>query len=146
LRLEFEIPYIPEFKGVRDPQPRGLLTVQTHPAHILSKVCDQVSKDLLYDQKISLMLPTFAGDVARSNIAERWFESALQEFSIGIKDVELSESFLKNEIPFKKISGRTTKWGLNDQVVKVIDFANRFKKEFDLKNVYLALNDEESTI
>ena len=135
-----------DFKGARDPHPQGLLTLQTNPSHILSKVCSDLANKLIYDQKIGLSLPTFAGDVAKNSLAERWIESALQEFSVSIKDVVVSEPFFKNENPYKTIYGSTPKWKLNEQVVKVVDFANRFKKEFDVKNVYLTLNGEESTI
>ncbi len=145
-RTSFEIPFIAEFKGARDPKPDGSLTLQANPEHVLSKVCVKVANEILYDQKIGLALPTFAGDVAKSNFAERWIESALKEFAVGIKDVTLSSTVMRNEMPFKIIFGCTSKWELNEQVVKVVDFANRFKKEFDVKNVYLALNGEESTI
>ena len=145
-RTSFEIPFIPEFKGARDPKPDGSLTLQANPDHVLSKVCVKVANEILYDQKIGLALPTFAGDVAKSNFAERWIESALKEFAVGIKDVTLSSTVMRNELPFKIIFGCTSKWELNEQVVKVVDFANRFKKEFDVKNVYLTLNGEESTI
>ncbi len=145
-RTSFEIPFIPEFKGVRDPHPDGSLTVQSNPEHALSKISAKVANEILYDQKIGLCIPTFAGDVAKSNYVERWIESGLQEFAVDIKDVTLSDTVSRNEKPFKIIFGCTSKWQLNEQVVKVVDFANRFKKEFDVKNVYLTLNGEESTI
>ncbi len=145
-RISFELPFIPEFKGAKDPNPNGSLTLQSNPDHVLSKVCVKVANEILYDQKIGLALPTFAGDVAKSSFAERWIESGMQEFAVGIKDVTISSTVMRNELPFKIIFGCTSKWELNEQVVKVVDFANRFKKEFDVKNVYLTLNGEESVI
>ena len=143
-RIFAEIPFIAEFKGKRDPNPQ--LTYKSNPDHILSKTAEKLAQKMLYDQMVTLYLPTCAGDDAKAGLAERWMESAMQEFQNGIYLLELGETELKNGIPFRKISGCTTKWQLNEQVVKVVDFANRFKKEFNVKNIYLSLNGQESTI
>lgn len=145
-RISFEIPFIPEFKGMRSPQTDGRLILQSQPDHLLSKASFSVAKEILFDQIIGLELPTFADDMAKNSLAQRWIESALQEFSVDIKDVTLSGSMLRNGMPIRIITGRTSKWQLNDQVVKIVDFANRFKNEFDVKTLYLTLNNQESVI
>lgn len=143
-RLTFEIPFIPEFKGKREPDPK--LTLGSNPEHTISRCVVDVAEKILFDQTISLLLPSFAGDDAKASLAERWMETGMQEFANSVKALHLGEPVLKDGIPFHSISGKTTKWNLNDDVVKFVDFANRYKKEFAVKNVYLSLNKQESVI
>ena len=143
-RISFEIPFIPEFKGRREPNPQ--LILGSEPNHIFSKHCIATAYYTIFNQQLALALPTLAGDEAKSNLVERWIESFNQEFASDLKSLEISGPVLKDGLPFKIIKGRTAKWTVNNLVVKIVDFANRFKQEFGTKNLYLTINGEESSI
>lgn len=143
-RIKFEIPFIPEFKGRREPDP--MLTLGSNPDHIFSKHCIATAYYTIFNQQLALALPTLAGDDAKAGLVERWIESFGNEFAADLKSLEVGEPVLKNGIPYRVISGRAAKWTINGLVVKVIDFANHFKQEFGAKNLYLTLNGEETQI
>ena len=91
-------------------------------------------------------MPTFDDQPAKAELASRWTESGANELSQDLKKVEIKGPVTRNETLCKLICGNTSKWDLNNQVVKIVDFSNRFKKEFGLDKLILSLNNQESVI
>ncbi|HNS10752.1 MAG TPA: cyclic nucleotide-binding domain-containing protein [Candidatus Ozemobacteraceae bacterium] len=143
-RISFEIPFCKELKGKRDPEAQ--LLVQTSPDHPLSKVCRKQTMKVLFDQSIGLFMPTFDDEPARAELARRWVESGVAEFSQTLKNVEVQGPVTRHGGLYHILTGHTSKWSLNDQVVKIVDFSNRFKKEFNVSSLILSLNNQESII
>ncbi len=143
-RISFEIPFCKELKGKREPESE--LLVQKDVNHALSKVCSQQSLKILFDQTIGLFLPTFDDEPARAGLAKRWIESGVSEFSQSLKKVEVLGPVTRQGCLYHILTGHTSKWNLNQQVVKIVDFSNRFKKEFDVSSLILSLNGQESII
>ncbi len=143
-RISFEIPFSKELKGKREPETE--LLVQKDSAHPLSRVCDLQTMKILFDQSIGLFLPTFDDEPARADLANRWLQSGVSEFSQSLKKVEVQGPVTRQGRLYHILTGHTSKWHLNDQVVKIVDFSNRFKKEFDVSSLILSLNNQESII
>ena len=143
-RISFEIPFSKELKGKREADHE--LLVQKEPSHPMSKICSQQSLKILFDQTIGLFLPTFDDEPARAGLAKRWLESGVAEFSQTLKQVEVLGPVTRQGRLYHILTGHTSKWSLNEQVVKIVDFSNRFKKEFDVSSLILSLNAQESII
>ncbi len=143
-RISFEIPYLPELKGKRDPEKE--LLIQKSPEHPLSKTCHEQALKVLFDQTIGLFLPTFDDEPARAELARRWLESGVNEFAQSLKKIEVKGPVTRNGCLYHILTGHTSSWDLNNQVVKIVDFSNRFKKEFGVDSLILALNNQESII
>jgi CRP-like cAMP-binding protein len=143
-RIAFEIPYCKELQGKRDPETK--LLVQTAPEHPLAKISHLQAEAMLFDQTIGLFLPTFEDEPARADLAKRWIESGVEEFAKSLQAVEAKGPVTRNGTVCHLLTGRSSKWELNNDVVKVIDFSNRFKKEFSLDKVILSLNGQESVV
>ncbi|EKD81782.1 MAG: hypothetical protein ACD_39C01645G0002, partial [uncultured bacterium] len=122
------------------------LLIQTSPAHPLAKVCTEQGVDILFDQSIGLFLPTFDEQPAKAELASRWIESGAAELSQALKKVAIKGPLTRNDTLCKLICGNTSKWDLNNQVVKIVDFSNRYKKEFGIDSLILSLNNQESVI
>lgn len=143
-RISFEIPFSKELQGKRDPEQQ--LLVQSSPDHPLAKVCAEQGLDILFDQSIGLFLPTFDDQPAKAELAARWIESGAGELSQALKKVAIKGPVTRNNTLCKLICGNSSKWDLNNQVVKIVDFSNRYKKEFGLDSLILSLNNQESVI
>lgn len=143
-RISFEIPFCKELQGKREPEEK--LLVQTTPDHSLAKVCAEQSVDILFDQSIGLFLPTFEDQPAKAELAARWIESGVAELSQVLRKVEVKGPITRNNTLCKQLCGNSSKWDLNNQVVKIVDFSNRFKKEFEIDKLILSLNNQESVI
>ncbi len=143
-RISFEIPFFKDLAGKRDPE--NELLVQTSPGHKLSEVCNGQAAAILFDQEVGLLVPAFDEDPAKAELARRWLESGVKEFSQGLRNVGIKGPITRSNSLFKMLYGRSSKWDLNNQVVKIVDFSNRFKKEFALDSLVLSLNSQESVI
>jgi hypothetical protein len=143
-RISFEIPFCKELQGKRDPEQQ--LLVQTSPDHPLTRVCAEQSVDILFDQSIGLFLPTFEDQPAKAELAARWIESGVNELSQVLRKVTVKGPITRNDTLCKQLCGNSSKWDLNNQVVKIVDFSNRFKKEFEIDKLILSLNNQESVI
>lgn len=143
-RIFFEIPFEKELVGKREPEAQ--LIVQSNPEHPLSKISCQQAQDMLFDQTIGLFLPTFDDNPAKAELAKRWIESGIEEFSKTLHSVEAKGPVTRNDTVCHVLSGKSSKWEFNNDVVKVIDFSNRFKKEFALDKIILSLNAQESIV
>ncbi|MEW6712521.1 MAG: hypothetical protein AB1403_22075, partial [Candidatus Riflebacteria bacterium] len=143
-RISFEIPFFKELQGKRDPELNPV--VAANPGHALAKICTHQAEEMLFDQTIGLFLPTFDEEPARADLAKRWIESGVEEFAKSLHSVEAKGPVTRNSVVCHLLSGRSSKWELNNDVVKVIDFSNRFKKEFGLDKIILSLNGQESIV
>ncbi|GAB4269641.1 MAG: hypothetical protein Kow0029_05770 [Candidatus Rifleibacteriota bacterium] len=143
-RISFEIPFCKDLAGQRSPE--NELLVQRDPDHPLAKVCQIQADAILFDQSIGLFLPTFEEEPAKAELAKRWVESGIKELSSSLHNVEALGPVTKNEVVCQLLTGHSSKWELNNDVVKVVDFANRFKKEFSIDKVVLTLNNHESIV
>jgi len=143
-RIGFEIPFFKELAGKRDPETE--LLIQKEPTHKMSQVCSEQSLAILFDQTVGLFVPSFDDEPAKSELVRRWLESGINEFSQTIKRVEVKGPATRNGQLMNILTGRTSKCDLNNQVVKIVDFANRFKKEFAVDSLILSLNNQESII
>lgn len=143
-RISFEIPFFKELAGKRDPE--NELLIQKDPSHKMAQVCTEQSLAILFDQTVGLFVPAFDDEPAKGELARRWLESGINEFSQTIKCIEVKGPATRNGQLMNILTGRTSKWDLNNQVVKIVDFANRFKKEFGVDSLILALNNQESII
>jgi CRP-like cAMP-binding protein len=143
-RIEFEIPYFPELAGNKAPAKE--LIIQKQPGHKLAQVCEDQALKILFDQEIGVFLPSFDEEPIKAELASRWLESGKNEFAKTLKNVTIKGPVTRSGILCQFLSGRTSKSELNDQVVKMVDFSNRFKKEFGLSEVILSLNNSESII
>lgn len=143
-RIAFEIPFCKSLHGRREPEKE--LLIQREPGHSLSKVCTEQTMTILFDQTIGLFMPTFDDEPAKAELARRWIESGVNEFSQTLKKVEVKGPVTRHGGLYHILSGHTSKWSLNDQVVKIVDFSNRFKKEFNVNSLILSLNNQESII
>lgn len=143
-RIGFEIPFCKEQQGKRDPEKE--LLVQREPGHPISKVCKEQTISILFDQTIGLFMPTFDDEPAKAELARRWLESGVNEFSQTLEKVEVKGPVTRQGGLYHMLTGYTSNWNLNSQVVKIVDFSNRFKKEFNVNNLILSLNNQESII
>lgn len=143
-RISFEIPFCKELHGKRDPE-QQLLT-QNKPEHPMSMICKKQATHALFDQNIGLFLPTFDEEPGKAELARRWLESGAKEFSQTLKNLEIKGPVTRHDRLCQTVTGYTSKWQLNEQVVKIVDFSNRFKKEFAIENLILSLNGQESVI
>jgi len=142
--IKFEIPFEKSLAGNREPDKQ--LLIQKDPSHQISKIICQLAENLLFDQRISIALPTFEGDPTKSGLAKRWTESGLQELAACLRNIELKGPLSKEGQSIYQLEGRAAKWTLNKQVPVIVDFANRFKKEFELGKITLTINDHISVI
>lgn len=143
-RLSFEIPFCKELHGNKQPDNEPLIIKQ--PDHPLAQVANMQTNEMIFDQEIALLVPSFDNEPSKEDLSRRWLQNACNEFAQDIKDISVefsvvSESALKN-----KLFGSSTRWQINDHVVKIVDFANRFKKEFQLNELVLILNGQHSII
>jgi hypothetical protein len=143
-RIGFEIPFSKELQGKRDPE--NELLIQKQPRHPMAEVCSRQSQEILFDQAVGLFVPTLEDEPAKAELITRWLESGVSEFSQTLKKVEIKGPVTRNGKLFHLLSGKTSKWSLNSQVVKIVDFSNRLKKEFGLDRLILSLNNQESII
>lgn len=130
VKLAFEIPYAKD--SALETSITSIATAQAH--------------NILFSQTFGLFLPTFENDPAKAALANRWIESGKEEFSRILKDVQITGPVTRNNMQCNVLSGRTSKWNLNEHVVKLIDFSNRFKKEFQISGIIFSLNSQESLI
>lgn len=143
-RIGFAIPFSKELQGKRDPETD--LLIQRKPEHPMSVNCKTQSLGILFDQTLGLFVPTFDDEPAKAELTRRWLESGVNEFSQVLKCLEVKGPVTRNNQLFHLLTGRTSKWDLNNQVVKIVDFSNRFKKEFGIDSLILSLNNQESII
>jgi Mrp family chromosome partitioning ATPase len=143
-RINFEIPFCKELEKNRGGESQ--LLIQTQPDHPIARISQNQAESILFDQSIGLFLPTFDDIPAKSDLAKRWIESGVKEFSETLNKVEAKGPVTRNEQACQLLIGFSSKWELNNDVVKVVDFANRFKKEFDIDKVILSLNGQESIV
>lgn len=143
-RINFEIPFSKELQGKRDPEKE--LLVQTKPDHQMSKICKEQALDILFDQTIGLLVPTFDDEPAKAELTKRWLDSGINEFSQTLKCLEAKGPVTRNGQLYHLLTGQTSKWDLNKQVVNIVEFSNRFKKEFGIDSLILTLNSQESII
>jgi hypothetical protein len=143
-RISFEIPFCNELKGRREPDEQ--LLIQRQPEHPIADICREQAAEILFDQTIGLFLPTFDDDPARAELARRWIESGINEFSKSLHKVEAKGPVTRNGVVCHLLTGQSSKWELNNNVVKIVDFSNRFKKEFSVDKIILSLNNQESIV
>ncbi len=143
-RINFEVPFDPELQKTRGGEAE--LLVQSHPDHPMAKIAQQQAEAILFDQSIGLFLPTFDEVPAQAELARRWIEIGINEFGKTLHNVEAKGPLTRNNEVCKLLTGHSSKWELNNDVVKVVDFANRFKKEFHVDKIILTLNDQESVV
>ncbi len=142
-RISFEIPFAKELVGVRDAR---IPLVEAEPTHPLAQIATKQAQSILYSESIGLLIPTFNEEPAKAALALRWMESGESQFPETLKNIKLSETINRDGEEFKLLTGRTSNWELNDLVVKFVDFANKFKKEFRIDGMVLLLNGQESLI
>ncbi|MGM0598766.1 MAG: cyclic nucleotide-binding domain-containing protein [Candidatus Rifleibacteriota bacterium] len=143
-RISFEIPYRKELEGKREPNTQ--LLCQRQPDHPLAEICRDQAQAILFDQSIGLFLPTFDDEPAKADLAGRWIESGKEEFAKTLHNVQAKGPVTRNDMVCTLLTGQSSKWELNQDVVKIVDFSNRFKKEFGLDKLLLSLNDQESIV
>lgn len=142
--IKFELPFEKTLAGHRDPDKEVLL--QRDPKHPISVLSHDQAENLLYDQTLQLFLPTLEKDPGKAGLAKRWADSGLAELSAQLQKAQLTGPVTREGEAFMVIEGRMAKWTMNKQVPIVVDFANRFKKEFGLSKVALSINEQESQI
>ncbi len=142
--ISFEIPFEKSLSGNREPDKQVLL--QREPNHPISKVISQQAENVLFDQKIAIFLPTFEKEATKMELVKRWAETGLRELSGSVRNIELKGPKAKDGENVYVLEGRGAKWTLNKQVPMIVDFANRFKKEFSLPRVALSINSQESSV
>jgi CRP-like cAMP-binding protein len=143
-RISFEIPFLREISGNREPDIK--LIVQKNENHPLSEICKDQAIKILFGQEIGVFLPTFDEQPAKAELASRWLENAKTEFSQTLKKVEVKGPLTRNNIQCNLLTGFSSRWDHNTQVVKMVEFANRFKKEFGIDKVILSLNGQDSVV
>lgn len=143
-RISFEIPFNKSLQGKRDPDTQ--LICQTSPELPMSRIFKEQAQAILFDQTIGLFLPTFDEEPAKAELAKRWIESGVKEFSQSLQNVEAKGPVTRKGVVCQLLTGKSSKWELNNDVVKIIDFSNRFKKEFSIDKIILSLNDQESVV
>lgn len=142
--LKFELPFVGEIASNREPDKQVL--IQRKPDLAMSQMVVAQAEGILFDQVIGLFLPTFSGDPARAGLARRWAETGVAELTPVLRQVGLKEGIVRDGQSGCLIEGRAAKWTLNKQVPAVVDFASRFKKEFDLNKMILSINGQDSVI
>ena len=142
--IGFEFPFEKNLVGHRGPEKQ--LFLQHEPEHAHSKIFKATADAVLFDQEIGLSLPSFAGDPTKAGLARRWVESGKQELEAALHGLKIQEAALKDGVPGYSLVGKASRWSLNQQVVQVVDFANKFKQEFSLEKVTFTINGQESQI
>lgn len=143
-RISFEIPYCKELAGAKGPDTLPLVCAD--PDHPLSRISKIQAQAILYSQTLGLFLPTFDEEPAKAELASRWIQSGREEFSKTLKNVQIKGPMTRNDTLCQLLTGHTSQWDLNNQVVRLVDFSNRFKKEFGINGLVLSLNGQESII
>jgi len=142
--IRFELPYDKKMSGNREPDKNVI--IQRDPDHRISKLVNKQAEEVLFDQKFGILLPAFEPNSPKGELSKRWAESGCQELANTLRSVEIKGPVDRNGVSYYIIEGRAAKWTLNNQVVAVIDFANKFKQEFGLAKISFTLNDHESII
>ncbi|NLI78541.1 MAG: cyclic nucleotide-binding domain-containing protein [Candidatus Riflebacteria bacterium] len=142
--LRFELPYDKALADNRTPDTQVL--VQREPNHPIAKAITEIAHAMLFDQVLGLSLPTFDTDPGKKELARRWAETGLQELGALLRRTELKTPVTRNGQTVHLLEGRTAKWLLNQHVVALVNFANRFKQEFGLDKVIFTMNGQESVV
>jgi CRP-like cAMP-binding protein len=142
--IRFELPFDKALAGHREADKQVLL--QRDANHPISRIVTAQAENILFDQSIAILLPAFDSDPGKASLAKRWAETGVAELSSCLRNTELKGPVAREGGTCYQISGRTAKWLLNKQVPILVDFANRFKKEFAIEKVVLSINNQENTI
>ncbi|MBI3039132.1 cyclic nucleotide-binding domain-containing protein [bacterium] len=142
--IEFEIPFDKSLVGKRDPDLQPL--VVKDPQHPISQVTAIEADKILFNQTFGIMLPTFEEEPAKKDLAFRWADQCRHEMFALLRQVDVTTPFIFNGKPFHHIKGKAAKWMLNQLVPAVVDFLNRFKKEFTVDRTCFLLNENENIV
>lgn len=142
--IRFEMPFEKKLQGHRDPDTKVL--IEREPNNPISVVAREQAEKVLFDQEFVIFLPTFAGDPSKADHSRRWADTGVQELSAKLRNVSLKGPVTHNGAPCHQIFGNASKWSLNQQVIAVVDFANKFKQEFHLEKLTFSLNGQESVV
>ncbi|OIP28551.1 hypothetical protein AUK22_04070 [bacterium CG2_30_54_10] len=142
--LRFQLPFIKPLFGNRTPDVKVL--IQREPTLPLAKTIMELAEDLLFDQTLGLFLPEFESDPGKHELARRWAETGSQELGAILRNVQLKPPAMRGGESVYALQGKTAKWLLNQNVVALISFANRFKSEFGLDKIIFSMNGQESVV
>ncbi|RCK79490.1 MAG: hypothetical protein OZSIB_4244 [Candidatus Ozemobacter sibiricus] len=142
--LKFELPFDKALAGNRTPDAQLLL--QRDPNHPMAVAIRDLAEAMLFDQALGLYLPTFDGDPGKKELSRRWAETGTQELGALLRHTRLESPVTHQGQAMHCIQGRTAKWLLNQHVVALVNFANRFKQEFGLDKVIFTMNGQESVV
>ncbi|MFZ2960050.1 MAG: cyclic nucleotide-binding domain-containing protein [Candidatus Ozemobacteraceae bacterium] len=142
--LKFQLPFEKALVSRREADQQTI--VQRDPDNAIARIAVSQATELLFDQIIGIYLPTFPEDPGKASLARRWAETGVGELASILRQITLKENVSKEGKFCFHLEGRTSSWMLNKQVPLVVDFASRFKKEFNIEKLILTLNGQDSVI
>jgi CRP-like cAMP-binding protein len=142
--ISFELPFEKKLASHREPDRQVL--IQREPNHPITKIMNGQAERILFDQKIGLYLPAFDAEAGKREMAVRWAETGVRELSAFIRNLAMKPGVQHNGMSCNYLEGFAAKWTLNKQVPMIVDFLNRYKREFSLERVTLVINDQETSV